>query len=98
MYFVIWNARIYPMDISDGRYPSILKSDIRLIYFFISLHAITSEKIKKKKNQNRWTTTWKITGIDGQQLGGLLEQVDNKLADNRNRWTTNWRITGASRY
>jgi hypothetical protein len=46
-YFVIPNARIYPMDIRDGGYLSILKSDIRLIYFCISLHAITSENIKK---------------------------------------------------
>jgi hypothetical protein len=47
------------MDIRDAGYLSILKSDIRLIYFFISLHAITSEKIKKII----------ITRTDGQQIG-----------------------------
>ncbi len=28
-------CQVYPMDISDGGYPSILISDIRLIYFYI---------------------------------------------------------------
>jgi hypothetical protein len=68
------------MDIGDGRYLSILKSDIRLIYSFIFLDAITSGGKKKKEpepmdnnledNRNLWTTNWRITGTGGQQIGG----------------------------
>jgi hypothetical protein len=39
------------MDISDGGYPSILKSDIRLIYFSYPYMLLQVKKEKKKKTR-----------------------------------------------
>ncbi len=53
----------YPMDINFDKYPVILKSSNRFLFFYDILKGITIDlKNKNKNNWNRWITNRWITG------------------------------------
>lgn len=64
-----WYSKMlgYLMDINVDGYPPMLKYDIWLIYFLISLQDIASEFFYKSNNnnQNRWITNGQIIKTDG---------------------------------